>query len=112
MISSAKYGFAHPVVTLEPFNLKMSVEFIAMVVLGGVGTTFGAFWGALAYTILLPLAEALGHLMHFPPSFSSEHQAILIFFPALCLFLMVEPLGLLGIWLRVKRYFVAWPFSY
>ena len=111
-VAGAMYGFAHPVITLEPFNLKMSVEFIAMVVLGGAGTTFGAFWGALAYTILLPMAEFLGSMMHFPPSFSSEHQAILIFFPALCIFLMWEPLGLLGIWLRIKRYFVAWPFSY
>jgi branched-chain amino acid transport system permease protein len=111
-VAGAMYGFAHPVITLEPFNLKMSVEFIAMVVLGGVGTTFGAFWGALAYTILLPIAESAGHMIGFPPSFSSEHQAILLFFPFLCLFLTLEPLGLLGVWLRVKRYFMAWPFSY
>ena len=29
-----------------------------------------------------------------------------------CFFLMFEPLGLLGIWLRIKRYFLAWPFRY
>lgn len=111
-IAGAMYAFAHPVITLEPFGLKMSVEFIAMVVLGGVGTTFGAFWGALAYVILLPIAEHFGSLMGFPPSFSSESQAVLLFFPVLCVFLTLEPLGLLGIWLRIKRYFMAWPFSY
>ena len=26
--------------------------------------------------------------------------------------LVIEPLGLLGIWLRIKRYFLAWPFRY
>mgnify|MGYP002634059903 CR=1 FL=1 len=111
-VAGAMYAFAHPVITLEPFNLKMSVEFIAIVVLGGVGTTFGAFWGALAYTILLPIAEELGGALPFPSGFSSEHQAVLLFFPALCLFLTFEPLGLLGIWLRLKRYFAAWPFRY
>ncbi|MCA9537731.1 MAG: branched-chain amino acid ABC transporter permease [Myxococcales bacterium] len=111
-IAGGMYAFAHPVVTLEPFNLKMSVEYIAMVVLGGVGTTFGAAWGALAYTILLPVAETLGEHLPFPEGFSSEHQAIVLLFPALCLFLVFEPLGLLGIWLKLKRYFAAWPFRY
>ena len=44
------YGFAHPVITPEPFGLKMSVEYVAMVVLGGVGTMFGAVSGALAFS--------------------------------------------------------------
>ena len=33
-------------------------------------------------------------------------------FPLLCVFLVFEPLGILGIWLRIKRYFMAWPFKY
>jgi len=111
-IAGGMYAFAHPVITLEPFNLQMSVEYVAMVILGGIGTTFGAFWGALAFTILLPLAGELGQILPFPDAFSSEHQAVIIFFPLLCLFLVFEPLGLLGIWLRVKRYFAAWPFRY
>ena len=111
-VAGAMYAFAHPVLTLEPFNLHMSVEYVAMVVLGGIGTMFGAVSGALAYTILAPLAETLGGLLPFGPEFSSEHRAVLLFFPALCLFLVFEPLGLLGIWLRLKRYFLAWPFRY
>jgi branched-chain amino acid transport system permease protein len=111
-VAGAMYAFAHPVLTLEPFGLKMSVDFIAMVVLGGVGTMFGAVWGALAFTVLQPVAELMGSLLPFPPSFTSEHQSVLIFFPTLCLFLIFEPFGLLGIWLRIKRYFMAWPFRY
>ena len=82
---------------------------------GGSGwrrPTFGAVWGALAFTVLLPLAEMLGGTLPFPEVFSSEHRGFLIFFPILCVFLVFEPLGLLGIWLRVKRYFAAWPFRY
>jgi|MDTC01.1.fsa_nt_gb branched-chain amino acid transport system permease protein len=111
-VAGAMYAFAHPVLTLEPFGLKMSVEYIAMVVLGGVGTMFGAAWGALAFTVLHPIAELIGGLLPFPSGFSSEHQSVLLFFPTLCIFLVFEPFGLLGIWLRVKRYFLAWPFRY
>jgi len=111
-VAGAMYAFAHPVLTLEPFGLKMSVDFIAMVVLGGIGTMFGAVWGALAFTVLQPVAELLGGVLPFPASFTSEHQSVLIFFPTLCLFLIFEPFGLLGIWLRLKRYFMAWPFRY
>ena len=88
------------------------VLYLAMVVLGGVGTTFGAVWGAIALTVLFPLMEQIGHALPFPDAFSSDQRAALIFFPLLCLFLVFEPLGLLGIWLRVKRYFMAWPFKY
>lgn len=111
-IAGAMYACAHPVLTLEPFSLKMSVEYVAMIVLGGIGTIFGAVAGALAYTILLPAAEHLGALLPFPDGFTSEHQSVLLFFPALCVFLIYEPLGLFGIWLRIKRYFLAWPFRY
>jgi len=111
-IAGAMYAFAHPVLTLEPFNLKMSVEYVAMVVLGGVGTIFGAVWGAVAYSVLLPVTEHLGAALPFPDGFTSEHQSVLLFFPALCAFLVYEPLGLFGIWLRIKRYFLAWPFRY
>jgi branched-chain amino acid transport system permease protein len=111
-VAGAMYACSHPVLTLEPFSLKMSVEFVAMVVLGGIGTIFGAVWGALAYTMLLPLAEQLGAILPFPNGFTSEHQSVLLFFPALCAFLVFEPLGLFGVWLRIKRYFLAWPFKY
>ena len=90
----------------------MSVEFIAIVVLGGVGTTFGAVAGAIAFLLLHPLASQVGAVLPFPEAFSSEHRAALLFYPLLCIFLVIEPFGLYGLWLRVKRYFLAWPFSY
>lgn len=111
-IAGGMYACAHPVLTLEPFNLMMSVEYVAMVVLGGIGAMFGAVAGAVAYVLLQPTGEALASLLPFPDSFSSEHQSVLLFFPLLCLFLLLEPFGLLGVWLRLKRYFLAWPFRY
>jgi branched-chain amino acid transport system permease protein len=111
-IAGAMYGFAHPVVTPEPFGLKMSVEYVAMVVFGGIGTMFGAVAGAIAFAAVLPIAEWIGSLLPFPAGFSSQSQAVLVFYPLLCVFLALEPLGLFGVWLRVQRYFAAWPFRY
>ena len=111
------YAYAHPTISLdvttgEPFSLTMSVLYLAMVVLGGIGTTFGAVGGAIALTVLFPLAETLGHYRLFPDSFCTKQQGALIIFPCLCLFLVFESSGILGIWLRIKRYFMAWPFKY
>jgi branched-chain amino acid transport system permease protein len=116
-VAGGMYAFAHPTLALdittgEPFSLTMSVMYLAMIVLGGVGTLFGAIWGALALTVFFPLMENLGHYLPFPSHFSTEQQGGLLFFPLLCLFLVLEPLGLFGIWLRIKRYFLAWPFRY
>jgi len=35
-----------------------------------------------------------------------------IFAVVVCAFLVFEPLGIFGLWLRVQRYFAAWPFKY
>ena len=57
-LAGGLYALAHPVVTLEPFNLHMSVEFIAIVVLGGVGATFGAVSGAIAFFFFFTHSQA------------------------------------------------------
>ena len=41
---------------------------------------------------------------------SSAQQATLVRLPIVVGFLIFEPLGLFGMWLRIKRYFMAWPF--
>jgi branched-chain amino acid transport system permease protein len=104
-------------ITIEPpFDLNMSVQYIAIIVLGGVGTVFGAIWGALVFVVLSPLAENTFELLkpHVPmlSGLSSAQQATLLFSFIVVGLLIFEPLGLLGFWLRVKRYFLAWPFRY
>ena len=37
---------------------------------------------------------------------------LLLFALIVVAFLLFEPLGLFGVWLRIKRYFIAWPFRY
>lgn len=95
-----------------PFDLNMSIQYIAMIVFGGVGTVFGAVAGAVGFTFLAPLAEEVGRRLPFLSGLSSGQQTTVLFSIVVCGFLIFEPLGLFGIWLRIKRYFLAWPFKY
>lgn len=112
-IAGAMFAYQQQYITIEPpFDLAMSVNYIAMVVLGGVGTTFGAVAGALAFTVLSPVAQLVAEYIPYISELSSAQQSTLLFAILVCLFLIFEPLGILGIWLRIKRYFIAWPFRY
>ena len=93
-------------------DLNMSVQYIAIIVFGGLGTTFGAIAGTIGFTFLTPLVEQLGRDLPLIGDLSSSQRSSLLFATLVCTFLVVEPLGLLGIWLRVKRYFAGWPFRY
>ena len=112
-VAGAMYAFQYQYVTVEPpFDLNMSVQYIAIIVFGGLGTTFGAVVGAVGFVVLVPLAEVVGRHLPYISLLTSAEQSSLLFALVVCIFLVVEPLGLLGIWLRIKRYFAAWPFRY
>jgi branched-chain amino acid transport system permease protein len=112
-VAGALFGLQQQFITIEPpFDLSMSVAYIAMIVLGGIGTVFGAVAGAIAFTVLTPLAEVIGAYVPLLSRLPSGQQSTVLFALVVCGFLMFEPLGLFGIWLRIQRYFAAWPFKY
>jgi branched-chain amino acid transport system permease protein len=101
----------------ESFNLGLSVSFIAMVLIGGAGTISGAILGAYFITLLPTLTR---QLPAYVPFISDSHtempnvfQLETVLYGALIIvFLIFEPRGLFGIWLRIRNYWKAWPFSY
>lgn len=111
-VAGAMYAFQQQYLTIEPFGLDLSVSYIAMIVLGGMGTVFGAITGALAFVVLSPLAEALAPHVPLVRDLTSGQQSTLFLSVVVLTTLLAEPLGLYGVWLRVKRYFVTWPFRY
>ncbi len=112
-IAGGMFALQQQYITVEPpFDLNMSVQYIAMVVLGGIGTTFGAVAGAITFVVLTPVAEIVGRQLPILSSLSSAQQSTLLFSLLVIGFLVFEPLGIYGIWLRIKRYFLAWPFKY
>ncbi|MBI5157362.1 MAG: branched-chain amino acid ABC transporter permease [Acidimicrobiia bacterium] len=107
---------------LEPgsFNLLLSIEFIAMVLIGGVATVSGSIMGAVFITFLPRLVKWLAGFWMF--GFISDsptgglvtlaQMELILFGGLIVVFLILEPLGLYGIWIRIRNYWKAWPFSY
>lgn len=106
-------GFINP----EDFTLLVSVSYIAMVIVGGMGALAGSVLGAVFITFLPESANFLSHsLGGIIPAISSAavrpYLEMLIFGLVIVLFLIFEPDGLFGRWKTVRNYFVMWPFRY
>ena len=100
-------------------GLLLSVEYVAMIVIGGIGTVLGSALGALFVVGLPELVLYLAQQGWLP--FVSEGGSgtldtavfsVVLFGVSIVAFLVFEPLGLFGIWLRVRNYWKGWPFSY
>jgi branched-chain amino acid transport system permease protein len=127
-VSSAYAGVAGALLytvtrVIEPssFNLLMSIQYIAMVLIGGVATISGAIAGAL-FLAFLPLLTRQAPVL-FPwisrdPSLRdgamlNVFQLEAVLYGALIvLFLVLQPRGLFGLWMKVRNYWKGWPFSY
>ncbi len=99
------------------FSLLLSVQYIAMVLIGGAGTISGAIAGAFFITLLPTLTRELQPLMPFistsPTELPNIFQVETILYGVLIIgFLIFEPRGLFGIWIRIRTYWKTWPFSY
>lgn len=99
------------------FSLLLSVQYIAMVLIGGAGTISGAIAGALFITLLPRLTRELQQWVPFisaqPNEVPNVYQVETILYGALIIvFLIFEPRGLFGLWVRARNYWRAWPFSY
>lgn len=123
-ISSFYAGFAGALwayymvsITAEPFNLGLSVEFIAMVIIGGLGNIPGAIFGATFITLLNELLRYLtGLLMNVGIVTSlGLNMAPLrefIFGLTIVFFILFEPRGIAELWRIIRSSFRLWPFSY
>jgi branched-chain amino acid transport system permease protein len=129
----------------DTWDIFLSVEFIAIILIGGAGTIVGTLLGTF-FVVLTPRivenvtgflatqAEEggafswLGNIfvrsspddwvgvVSYPdaagPGLSVAQLNIVLFGLLIVVFLIVEPLGLYGIWLRVRNYWKGWPFTY
>ncbi len=118
-MAGALYGAYQQFVSPEEFSLFLSIQYIAIIIIGGVGTIFGSVLGALFLGGLPRLIEEYSESIPGVQTSSSDSGFISVFsfnqavFGLLIVvFLIFEPRGLAALWLRVKAYFKAWPFSY
>ncbi|WP_433336861.1 branched-chain amino acid ABC transporter permease [Spirillospora sp. CA-294931] len=99
------------------FNLLLSVQFIAMILIGGAATISGSIMGAMFVTLLPRLTRELPGVLPFVSSESKQTPNVfqvetVLYGLLIIVFLVLEPRGLFGIWTRVRNYWKAWPFSH
>lgn len=113
-VAGALFAYYRGFVSVEAFDLFLTIEYVAMVIIGGMGSILGAVLGAI-FVVLFPYAiEFAVDVLSIPPRFSSLIFAVnyATFGVIMILFLLFEPEGLVGIWRRVRDYFLLWPFRY
>ena len=120
-IAGGLYAFILGFINPESFHLIMSIMFLAMVVIGGLGSIMGSIAGAALMTYLDIKLQAIQDIPGIGPalvSFSQKYMnvggisnvAVIVFGLIMILIVLFEPLGIFGFWIRVKRYWKTWPF--
>ena len=117
-VAGGLYGFFDPFT----FNLILSIIFLVMITVGGLGSIMGAIMGAMLITYLqydlLKNVENLPYLGGLLTMVSKKWFTMigLANFSSIALGLIMiaivifEPLGMFGIWIRMKKYWKTWPF--
>ena len=112
------YTYYFGIANYEAFQIGVSIDYLAMIIIGGLGSVLGSILGAIFVT-MLPIAirlvmEPLGGLFFNAGELSSiiASTRLVLFGCLIIFFLVVEPEGLNRLWRNIRNYFRAWPFSY
>jgi branched-chain amino acid transport system permease protein len=113
-VAGALWGFVH-LSTWEPaaFNIDRSFQLLFMVIIGGLGSIMGSFFGA-AFIVLLPilLNQLPGWFGITMSTALASHLEFMIFGALIVFFLIVEPHGLARLWSTAKEKLRLWPFPH
>jgi branched-chain amino acid transport system permease protein len=112
------YTYFLGIANYEQFQIGVSIDYLAMIIIGGLGSVLGSIFGAIFVT-LLPIVIRLG-MEAFGGMFLPQQTVLnlipnlrLMMFGALIVFfLIVEPDGLNRLWRNIRSYFRIWPFAY
>jgi branched-chain amino acid transport system permease protein len=141
-VAGALFGVVVTTVTPDTWNLPMSIEFVAILIIGGAGTVAGTLLGATFVVASGQVIKELTELLSEKAAGTGLFQGIADFLVSsgtdfglvslqptgkglsifqfnqlfygvlLVIFMLAEPLGLYGIWVRIRAYWKGWPFTY
>jgi branched-chain amino acid transport system permease protein len=106
-------GYYAGVVSAEGYTLELAISYLAMIIIGGLGTVLGAVLGAFLISWLPYLIDEILRAFGIevgPGRISGVHGAV--FALLILAFLLFEPRGLAEIWRRVRTWVSLWPFRY
>ena len=112
-VAGALTAYWTTILTWERFTIDVSIAYLAMIIIGGLGSVSGSVYGAIFIVAVPAWLTQLGN--DFSGVISPQNLPaiqLIIFGLSIALFLIFEPRGLARIWQRSKDYFRLWPFRY
>jgi len=108
-VGGALYAHKLQFISPDQFSLLQSIDLLLMIVIGGVGSVHGAFLGAI-FLITMPQVIALGK--DWLPAAVGQAPGLqgFVYGAVLIGFVLFEPLGLYGRWLKLRTYLQIFPF--
>jgi len=108
------YAYYTNVASVEEYSFGLTISYLAMIIIGGLGSVLGSIMGAFLITVfpffLMNIADFFKITGVIKDYFFSVQTGL--FGVIIIIFLLVEPLGLSEIWRRIRDYFMLWPFRY
>ena len=115
-VAGALLGHLGKAVNFEQFQVDLSIQYLAMIVIGGLASIPGSIFGAVFITllpiVLRNLVNVFQDVLPGNPAILFSSAQFFLFGLVIVIFMVVEPQGLARIWRNVKNYFRLWPFSY
>jgi branched-chain amino acid transport system permease protein len=108
-VAGALYAHKLQFISPDQFNILQSIDLLLLVVIGGLGSVHGAFLGAI-FLIAMPQLIALSK--DYLPAVIGQAPGLqsVVYGVVLIAFVMFEPLGLYGRWLKIRTYLQTFPF--
>lgn len=117
-VTGVLYTYYLGIANYEQFTLLVSIDYLAMVIIGGLGSVLGSIFGAVFITLLPTFLrnfmESFGGLFFTDAELATvvPYLRLTVFGLLIIFFLVVEPEGLNRLWRNIRNYFRVWPFSY
>jgi branched-chain amino acid transport system permease protein len=111
-VAGCLFAYYRGFVSAEAFSLYLTIQYVAMIIIGGMGSLLGAVLGTV-FVVIFPYAIDAGMaFLGIAERLSSVVFAVnyAAFGIVMILFLVFEPQGLVGIWRRMRNWFLLWPF--
>lgn len=114
-VAGSIYGHYIQLISPDYFGILLSIDYIVIIIIGGLGTVLGTILGSIFTTVVPELLRLFGDLTRDSYPVFAERFGDLrggIFGLLMIFFILFEPTGLAGIWRRLKIYWKSWPFRY
>ena len=108
-VAGALYAHKLQFISPDQFNILQSIDLLLMIVIGGVGSVHGAFLGAI---FLITMPQVIALVKDYLPAAIGQAPGLqgLVYGVVLVAFVLFEPMGLYGRWLKVRTYLQLFPF--